>query len=373
MGGVYCAIPHSDYGLQLWYLDESCSQMKWVLKHNTNLESFGRKFHPDEYCGQPTDKHWILQDVNYRRCSSFAYYRKADVNYQAPAEEKYDWNSDDDNILDTEHPVQEIRWPEYIHFLGFHPNKETVFLAVASEGAVAYDWNSSKFHYLGRISPKHFELSEMEGASLDTYFPYTPCWMYEFPRTSSEYLLDDEQLSGVKARWKKPAQGVFKINVDASFREEEMQGATGLVVRDHVGSLISAQALWYAHAASPMIMKAIAIRDAVKLATERGYHWVEIESDAQQVVKLMKEPEIGGSEIASITREVKELSDFFTGFSIAYVCRTANEAAHRCANRASPERRRCLWINYKPQFLIDILEHDCCEGFKWITLPFSSI
>jgi ribonuclease HI len=187
--------------------------------------------------------------------------------------------------------------------------------------------------------------------------------MYEFPKINSESQLVDDQLSGVQARWKKPAQGVFKINVDASFHEEEMQGATGLVVRDHVGSLISAQALWYAHAASPMIMEARAIRDAVKLAMERGYHRVEMESDAQEVVKLIKEPWIiGRSEIAGIAREVKKLSDFFTSFSIAYVGGTANEAAHICTNRASAERRRCLWINYKPQFLLDILEKDCSNS-----------
>jgi ribonuclease HI len=337
--------------------------MKWVLKHDINLESFGRKFHPGEYFGGQTDKHWILQDVNYRKCSQFEHHRKIDGKYKAPAEEKYDWNSDDDNILDTGHAVQETRWPEHIGFLGFHPYKEMVFLDVANDGAVAYDWNSSKFQYLGRIFPKHFDDFEFKNAGVQTYFPYTPCWMYEFPKINSESQLVDDQLSGVQARWKKPAKGVFKINVDASFHEEEMQGATGLVVRDHVGSLISAQALWYAHAASPMIMEARAIRDAVKLAMERGYHRVEMESDAQEVVKLIKEPWIiGTSEIAGIAREVKKLSDFFTSFSIAYVGGTANEAAHICTNRASAERRRCLWINYKPQFLLDILEKDCSNS-----------
>jgi hypothetical protein len=102
----------------------------------------------------------------------------------------------------------------------------------------------------------------------------------------------------VKTCWKKPGQNVLKINVDASFREVEMHGSTGLVVRDHEGELILAQALWYPHAASPMAMEALAIRDAVQLAVERGYHMVVFESDAQEVVKLMKESGIGRSEIA---------------------------------------------------------------------------
>ena len=112
-----------------------------------------------------------------------------------------------------------------------------------------------------------------------------------------------------------------------------MQGATGLlVVRDHALEHYYqwAQAIWYEHAANPMMMEAYAVRDAVKLAGERGYLHVEIESDAQEVVKLMNDPGIGRSEITSIVQEVKELSSFsFSSFSMAFVGRHANEAAHR--------------------------------------------
>jgi ribonuclease HI len=144
----------------------------------------------------------------------------------------------------------------------------------------------------------------------------------------SSYLERILQYIPSSVRWKNPVQGVLKINVGASFRDGEMHGATGLVVRDHVGSLISAQALWYLHAASSMIMEATAIRDAVKFAMERNYHRVEIESDNQGMAKQMKEPGIGRSKIASIAREVKELCNFLASFSITYVGRTANEAAH---------------------------------------------
>jgi hypothetical protein len=130
---------------------------------------------------------------------------------EAPAEEKYDWSSDDDNIMDTECIDREAWWSKHIGFLGFHPYKEMVFLAVESDQAVAYDWNSSKFHYLGSILPKHYEKVAMQCAGIDTYFPYTPCWIHEFPRINLQSQHEDEQLSGtsfdstspqVKVRWK---------------------------------------------------------------------------------------------------------------------------------------------------------------------------
>jgi hypothetical protein len=61
----------------------------------------------------------------------------------------------------------------------------------------------------------------------------------------------------------------------------------------------------------------------------------------------MKEPRIRRFEIASITQKVKELSVFFTSFSISYIARDANVAAHRCASRATSKRRICMWVNYK--------------------------
>ncbi|KAM0841773.1 hypothetical protein ACQ4PT_058796 [Festuca glaucescens] len=113
---------------ELWYLDESCGKMKWVLKHDIDLGSFGRKFHPLDYYGQQMDKHWILQDVNYRKwLSCFEHGRKTHGNLEAPAEETYDWNSDDDNIMDTECIDQEAWRSKHIGFLGFHPYKEMVF------------------------------------------------------------------------------------------------------------------------------------------------------------------------------------------------------------------------------------------------------
>jgi hypothetical protein len=73
----------------------------------------------------------------------------------------------------------------------------------------------------------------------------------------------------------------------------------------------------------------------------------------------MDEPDGGRSEIASICQELMELSGFFTSLKFMYIGRDANKAAHSCAKKASLSRRRCLWINFTPPFLVDILAKDC--------------
>jgi hypothetical protein len=106
-------------------------------------------------------------------------------------------------------------------------------------------------------------------------------------------------------------------------------------------------------------MEAMAIRDGVRLALDRSFPSVEIETDAQVVLKLLEDPDGGRSEIASICQEIKELSGFVPSIKFLFVGRCANEAAHLCAKSASSFRRRCLWINYKPPFLEQVLLKDC--------------
>jgi hypothetical protein len=149
----------------------------------------------------------------------------------------------------------------------------------------------------------------------------------------------------------KPDPGTPKINVDACFMADTREGATCLVIRDHEGHLVQGQALWYNVAANSLIMEAQAVRDGVRLAQERHYQNVEIQTDAQEVFNLMQEPGGGKSEIASICQEIHELSGVFSSMKFSFVGRLANEATYACAKRASANGRRCLWINYTPPSL----------------------
>jgi ribonuclease HI len=161
------------------------------------------------------------------------------------------------------------------------------------------------------------------------------------------------------ASWRKPEDGSLKINVDASSRESDNSGATGLIVRNSKGAMIQAQVTWTEYAASPLIMEARAILEGIRLSIDRGYQSIEVESDAQEVIKLLNDQGDRRSCIASIQQEIVELIGYFSKLKLSFVGRNANKAAHLCANRASSSTRRCLWINYNPRFLSDVLAKDC--------------
>jgi ribonuclease HI len=168
-----------------------------------------------------------------------------------------------------------------------------------------------------------------------------------------------KRLQKKRERWKAPDEGVLKINTDASFLKTAMAGSTGFIVRDHQGRMIRGQALWYDHAANALIMEAMAILDGARHAMERNYDRVIIESDSQMAVNLCNANDQNRSELMPICQEISEIKRAFTSFSILFVGRDANKAAHLCAKRASFDRRRCLWINYNPDFLVDTLRSDC--------------
>jgi hypothetical protein len=118
-----------------------------------------------------------------------------------------------------------------------------------------------------------------------------------------------------KDQWKPPASGTIKINTYASFIETTMSGGTGLVVRDHRENMIRAQYLWYEHAANAMTMEALAIREGARLAVERGYKHLIIESDSSGYY-LCNGGDHNRTEIMVVFQEVREIGRAFSSLAL---------------------------------------------------------
>jgi ribonuclease HI len=108
-----------------------------------------------------------------------------------------------------------------------------------------------------------------------------------------------------------------------------------------------------------LIMEAGAVHEGIRPVHDMGLQRFILETDALEVFNLVKEERTGRSIIVIICQEIKDHRVSSASFNITHVNRSANEAAHACAHRASPERRRCMWINFPPPFLARILVKDC--------------
>uniref|UniRef100_A0A8R7RB58 Uncharacterized protein n=1 Tax=Triticum urartu TaxID=4572 RepID=A0A8R7RB58_TRIUA len=67
-------------------------------------------------------------------------------------EEKFEWDSENDNILHKE-DVVDARGNGYFDILGFHPYKEIAFLGVSMYRGIAYHLKYSKVQDLGYLYP----------------------------------------------------------------------------------------------------------------------------------------------------------------------------------------------------------------------------
>uniref|UniRef100_A0A453JSL1 F-box associated domain-containing protein n=1 Tax=Aegilops tauschii subsp. strangulata TaxID=200361 RepID=A0A453JSL1_AEGTS len=180
--GVYfVAFEDDKCWLRVWILNESCGQMEWMLKHDKDLNPVLARHRFDQRVHGP----WILEDINYNLFRSS--HSSNDIK-EASTEQIYEWNSDnDDDDVENCHRNKDGRRKEYdIQILGFHPHKEIVFMSESQETGLAYHLNGSKIEVLGSIYPKEYScfkelLNDME---YFTSFPYTPCWIEEFPQNN---------------------------------------------------------------------------------------------------------------------------------------------------------------------------------------------
>lgn len=177
--GVYCAVHHLASHFSIYILDESSGKMEWVFKDSCSIQ-------PCQIIDGPGP--WTLQDINNQE-QGVEY---EDGNSEAVVEDRFEWDSDNDNVIETNSSGGYINFlvdtkrrgrynsGGYIDFLGFHPYKEVIFLSDTLRRGLAYHLNSSKIQDLGNLRPTNYGTEVGIQPFIQESFPYTP-WMGWFP------------------------------------------------------------------------------------------------------------------------------------------------------------------------------------------------
>ncbi|KQK21238.1 uncharacterized protein LOC100836607 [Brachypodium distachyon] len=173
--GVYFASLDFRDRLQVWILEETDGNTKWVLKHQADLQHklAHRNYHSGRVCGP-----WIMRDINYD------FYRPYSFPYDTPrlpsSQDAFEWDSDNDDVLEVNDKGPKP-YRGCLSMLGFHPHKEVIFLSEACNRGLAYHLNTSKFQDLGDLCPRRYNHFVGKRKFILQSFPYTPCWTMEFP------------------------------------------------------------------------------------------------------------------------------------------------------------------------------------------------
>ncbi|XP_026383785.1 uncharacterized protein LOC113279300 [Papaver somniferum] len=138
---------------------------------------------------------------------------------------------------------------------------------------------------------------------------------------SSPYCVDDN-----KSNWCSPVQGIAKFNVDTSFDHNTNQNGTGVVLRDYTGNCDGIRGSFNYGVLNPEQGECLAAREALSWAKEMKLDDIQIEADAQVVIKAITEdPWLVHWENKNLITEIKHPSSFFNSCNFTFVGREDNQ------------------------------------------------
>lgn len=158
--------------------------------------------------------------------------------------------------------------------------------------------------------------------------------------------------------WKKPMEGIVKINVDASFHVETLSGSSGAGARDYKGNFIVAVTWVSPHVSNAESAEMSAIRNGLFLAGNIGCNKVIIESDSMLVVEAIMHSNDYLGPGAAVLPECILLAADFENISYYYCRREANQVADFLAKHSFSSSLSDFWDCNIPDFILYQIVND---------------
>lgn len=165
--------------------------------------------------------------------------------------------------------------------------------------------------------------------------------------------------------WRPPLGETLKINSDASFHKLTSSSVSGIIVRNATGDVVSGLTKKH-RTSSALTAEALALRDAMTLASNLFIDKVVFESDCLELVQTCR-GEINRGEISSIMQDVFSLKNNFQRCGFTWVNRSGNELAHQIAALASRDLLPHNWIFNQPLVVKNQISKD--RGYVALRRP----
>ncbi|CAM8940407.1 unnamed protein product [Rhodiola kirilowii] len=154
--------------------------------------------------------------------------------------------------------------------------------------------------------------------------------------------------------WCPPKEGVVKINVDGSWRQEDSGTGIGIVARDHSGSLLWIWAEQLQHLSCAGEVEGHALLTALKIAQERGIEEVMFETDALEVHRAVNLCSDLEAWCISWLGSVLELLRAHPGWSVTFAPRESNTLADGLARKARLQNWHWKSTEAIPLFVVEL-------------------
>ncbi|KAK9208996.1 hypothetical protein WN944_001357 [Citrus x changshan-huyou] len=143
-----------------------------------------------------------------------------------------------------------------------------------------------------------------------------------------------KQSSPMLTAWNPPQKGFYKVNVDATTNSEKQIAGLGAVIRDENGNVIAAAIKVSKFYGDVCFAEAEAVEWGLQVARNASIESLIVESDAQEIVKLVNTNRGCRSEIFWTISDVQNMLKNFSSVCVQYANRSCNAIAHSLAKLA---------------------------------------
>ncbi|KAE8786890.1 retrotransposon unclassified [Hordeum vulgare] len=158
--------------------------------------------------------------------------------------------------------------------------------------------------------------------------------------------------------WPHPPDGMVALSVDGSYAISDGSVGAGMILRTPTGEVIFAAYRKLFHCNDALEAELQAIREGVKLATERSDATIMLQSDCAAAINALADVSLDNSVYDHMIREIKLLlSDRV--FIPVKVSREQNRVADCLTNYGRCGDSTACWLGHPPPFASDLVAKDC--------------
>ena len=158
--------------------------------------------------------------------------------------------------------------------------------------------------------------------------------------------------------WIKPPFGTLKINCDGAWCSRTSIGGVGWVARDFAGIFNGAGGIGKFPCVSSIMAEAEAMRVALEACVEKGFPFVQLETDSQVLVDMLHGHTQPEAVLDGILWDISVLKQQFQTIEFLYAPRACNKAAHLVASYVARMGGSHSWDGFEPEWLFNTLTSD---------------
>ncbi|ONK59797.1 uncharacterized protein A4U43_C08F10790 [Asparagus officinalis] len=163
----------------------------------------------------------------------------------------------------------------------------------------------------------------------------------------------------INPRWSPPPVGLYKINVNGSWREYKCIGGLGCVLRDVNGCFMAGFLKGNTRAVEVVVCEVLAARDALVFTLDIGLSKVVLEMDCSVVINVIKYSDRELLELGRICADIKRLGQRLQHFEVQHVLRSCNKIDHVLAKKALDFSNIFVWMEEAHDDIVHLLLADC--------------